>query len=120
MGEDPELERVIEDFEARQSTPGMYRRSFDLPDSITAPVNATKGSSYVVTFIFLLLALALFVYAFVKNFEDYSIFACVVALVPLTASYLLFRGIRAERKRNGSISRETAPGSRSSRDRGRE
>jgi hypothetical protein len=91
MNEDPELEKVIEDFKARQSRPGEHGRLQMFPTLSSVSEIASKRSSYAVVLLFLLLSAGVFVFACTHEFNFIS---CLTGLIPLAIALLLLRGLR--------------------------
>lgn len=98
MSEDPVLDKVIEDFKARQMRRGEMLGTKCFPNGSPARIAASKGSSYALVFLFLLLAGGVFLYAFLGASDGAILIACVAGLGLLAVALLLWRGIRNERE----------------------
>lgn len=95
MSKDPILDQVVEDFKARQSSPGRNQGRIFLTRSL--PVHASKGSSYGVAVVFLLLAAGTFLKAFGREFDFASLLLCCVGLVLLAVGLLMIKAVRREK-----------------------
>jgi hypothetical protein len=87
MTADSELDRIRQDFQARQRNirPGdLLRKSIDY-DTKVLPGRLT------IACLFLILGAGIIAIPFFKNFEDGTTVAFIVAFVPLFLSYRLFR-----------------------------
>ena len=95
MSKDPILDQVVEDFKMRQASPGRNQGRVFLMSSL--PVHASKGSSYGVAVVFLLLAAGTFLKAFCREFDFASLLICCVGLVLLAVGWLMMKAVRREK-----------------------
>jgi|GEM_PF-2434132 len=93
---DPELERLVEDFKARQRQRGRGIPIEGLPSF------ATKASSYTLVICFLLLAAGIFLYGFHCGLDRGGFLIGCVGLLPMASALLLLRGIRKEKDKKNS------------------
>jgi hypothetical protein len=99
--DDSKLERFREDFEARQRNilPADPRRIGLGADAFLWKDNSgRRPGQWIAAALFLLLAAGIFSIPFLKDFEDGTVAALIVALGPLFISYKLFRDAFRRRK----------------------
>jgi hypothetical protein len=98
---DSNLEQLREDFESRQSSllpvdPRRFR--FGAVAFLWKDDPGRRPGQWIAAALFLLLAAGIFSIPFLRDFEDGTVVALIVALRPLFISYKLFRDCFRRRK----------------------